>query len=115
MTTAPLDDIPPRDSERPQDDPWDANAVRFLLGQPGGSGWKRGDLMECLREQAGRYERQPGRVREAAALAARHGVERRADPGGKTIHFFRTDPGAPASYPTSGVERRARLKAERER
>jgi hypothetical protein len=104
---------PARDPERPQDDPWDANVVRFLLATPEGGTWRRGDLMECLREQPNRVERQPGRVAEAKRLAAKHGVERRPDPGGKTIHFFRTDAQAPTPYPNSATERRSWLAKDR--
>lgn len=103
--------VPARDPERPQDDPWDANAVRFLLGTPEGAAWKRGDLMECLREQKGRVTRQPDRVRAAGQLAKTYGVDRRPDVGGKTIHFFRTDRHAPTPYPCSAAERRAWLRA----
>jgi hypothetical protein len=98
--------IPSRDPERPQDDPWDANAVRYLLGTSGGQSWTRGNLMECLREQGNRRKSQPDKVAEAARLAARHGVERHPDLGGKTIRFFRTDAEAPAPYPRSASERR---------
>jgi prophage regulatory protein len=104
--------VPPRDPERPQDDPWDANTVRYLLSTPEGRGWRRGDLMECLREQGNRLARQPDRVAEASRLATRYAVERRPDPGGKTIHFFRTDPDAPKPYPASAAERRTWLKAK---
>ena len=65
--------------------------------------------MECLREQPNRVKRQPGRVAEAKRLAAKYGIDRRPDPGGKTIHFFRTDPLAPTPYPSSAAERRAWL------
>jgi predicted DNA-binding transcriptional regulator AlpA len=102
--------VPPRDPERPQDDPWDANAVRYLLDTPEGCTWTRGNLMECLREQGNRLAREPDRVRDAARLAEQHGVERRADPGGKTLHFFRSDRKAPRPYPSSAAERRAWLR-----
>ena len=101
---------PERDPDRPQDDPWDANAVRYLLDQPEGSHWTRGNLMECMREQGNRMTSQPDKVREAADLAPSYGVERRPDQGGKTIHFFRTDNAAPVPYPASAAERRACLK-----
>lgn len=107
--------VPPRDPERPQDDPWDANAVRYLLGTADGAAWKRGDLMQCLREQASQVLRQPARVTAAAALASAHGVERRPDAGGKTIHFFRTDEKAPRPYPASASERRQWLLGSVER
>lgn len=113
---APLDRIPARDPDRPQNDPWDADALAYLLAVEGGATWTKGDLMECIREQGNRIERQPQRVEEAARLALRHGVDRRRDePDGKTIHFFRSDADAPEPYPSSAAERRAWLKAERER
>lgn len=104
--------VPSRDPERPQDDPWDANAVRYLLRQPERRGWTRGALMECLREQPNRRRKEPERVAEATRLAQRYGVERHPDAGGKTIHFFRTDRDAPRPYPTSAAERRAWLAEE---
>lgn len=116
-TTAevPLDRIPARDPDRPQNDPWDADALDYLLAAEGGQGWTKGDLMECLREQSNRVARQPQRVEEAARHARRHGVDRRRDePDGKTIHFFRSDANAPQPYPSTAAERRAWLKAERE-
>lgn len=101
--------VPDRDPERPQDDPWDADAVRYLLSTVDGRSWRRGDLMECLREQPNRLRRQPERVAEAGSLAERYGVSRRPDPGGKTLHFFRTDDAAPR-YPSSTTERRTLLR-----
>jgi predicted DNA-binding transcriptional regulator AlpA len=106
--------VPERDPDRPQDDPWDAAAVRYLLSTPEGRTWRRGDLMECLREQPNRVRRQPERVAEAARLADTYDVERRPDPGGKTVHFFRKDVRAP-SYPRSSVERRSLLRTQLER
>ena len=102
--------VPPRDPDRPQDDPWDADAVRYLMTKPEGAGWSRGELMECLREQHRRVERQPDRVNEAKRLASQHEVDRHADAGGKTIHFFRNDRAAPRPYPASATERRAWLR-----
>jgi hypothetical protein len=55
--------IPQRDPDRPQDDPWDADAVRYLLAAGGGAqGWTRGVLMECLRRQTGQVRDNPRRV-----------------------------------------------------
>lgn len=102
--------IPDRDPDRPQDDPWDAEVVRFLLSTPEGQSWRRGELMECLRRQPNRLRKQPARVAEAAALADKYEVERHPDPGGKTIHFFRKGRGAPV-YPGSATERRALLRS----
>jgi len=101
--------VPPRDPERPQDDPWDADAVRYLMRVAGGNQWSRSALMECLREQPGRLKRQPELVDQAIAHAAKHGVERRPDAGGTTIHFFRTDADAPRYYPRSAADRRGLL------
>jgi len=67
----------------------------------------------CLREQPRRAERQPDRAREAKRLASKFGVERCPDPGGKAIHFFRTEPGAPTHCPSSAAERRMWLAARR--
>ena len=66
--------------------------------------------MECLREQPNRLRTQPERVAEAKRLAAAHGIVCRPDPGGSTIHFFRTDDGAPVPYPSSAAERRRWLR-----
>lgn len=99
---------PPRDPERPQDDPWDAGVVRYILDRlPGLNSterWSRGPLMEHLR---GQRRLDPARVSRARALAAECGVECRTDdddPNG-TVHFFRTDSEAP-TYPRSAEERR---------
>jgi hypothetical protein len=100
---------PSRDPDRPQDDPWDAEVVRFLLATSEGRNWRRGELMECLRRQPNRLSRQPDRVAQAAALADRHNVDCHPDPGGKTIHFFRQGEGAPV-YPRSAAERRILLR-----
>ncbi len=95
--------VPERDPERPQDDPYDSNAIRFLLGSSGGSSWTRGTLLEHLRGQS-RLDQ--NRVAEARSFALRHGVEVRAHPDGKTLHFFRSDSQAPTLYPSSEAERR---------
>jgi hypothetical protein len=101
---------PPRDPERPQDDPWDADAVRYVLDRLPGlntvESRTRGPLMEHMR---GQRRLDAARVARARALAAECGVECRPDPDEPrgTIHFFRTDPDAPV-YPSSGVERRQR-------
>ncbi len=101
---------PPRDPERPQNDPWDADALLYLLSKPEGSQWSRGSLFECMREQGNRLKNQPDKVHQASDLAKRYGVDRRPDPGGKTIHFFRTDAEAPRPYPSSANERRTILR-----
>ena len=106
---AQVPQVPPRDHERPQDDPWDADAVRYLMRVAGGNQWSRSALMECLREQPGRLKRQPELVDQAICHANNHGVERRPDAGGTTLHFFRSDPDAPRYYPHSAADRRGLL------
>lgn len=99
---------PPRDPDRPQDDPWDADVVRYVLellrARPGAEHWTRNLLMEHLRGQA---RLDPARVDRARALAAEFGVTCRPDPDEPdgTVHFFRSDPDAP-DYPASAAERR---------
>lgn len=95
--------VPARDPDRPQDDPYDADAVRFLLAQPGGQAWTRGSLTEHLR---GQPRLAVDRVAEARSFALRHGVRVHVHDDGRTAHFFRSDPEAPIPYPTSEAERR---------
>ena len=99
-----------RDPGHPRGDPWDLDAVRWLraLGPEGGEKWGRAELFKCLRAQES-LVRNGGRIDDAIALAARHGVERRPDADGTTIHFFRTDSEAPL-YPWSAAERRSWLR-----
>lgn len=100
-TTAATPNVPLRDPDRPQNDPWDADAVFFLMRLTGRSkNW----LMEHMRGQS-RLDQDT--VQQARALAARHGVECRTHPDGTTVHFFRTDSDAPRPYPASEAERRA--------
>jgi hypothetical protein len=100
--------VPARDPDRPQDDPYDSNAVRYLLSHPEvAAAWTRGKLVEYGREQRRLVVGDPDRVREAAQVFERYGVDRRHHNDGSTIHFFRTDPGAPSPYPSSEAERRA--------
>lgn len=70
-------EAPARDPDRPQDDPWDADAVRYLLGQPDTARWTRGTLMEALRRQP-RFDRT--RIDEAQHLASAHGVRQVEEP-----------------------------------
>jgi hypothetical protein len=101
--------LPPSTHPNPRnDDPWDNDAVHWLLDQPGGERWTRGVLMECLRRQANQVERNPRRVEEAARFAKRHGVVlERTERGSRSIvRFYRTDDTAPG-YPGSEAARRA--------
>ncbi|MFV0316207.1 MAG: hypothetical protein ACK5O2_04505 [Microthrixaceae bacterium] len=92
------------------DDPWDNDAVHYLLEQPDvDASFRRGPLTECLRRQANRLDKQPHRVAEAEQLARRHGVrqvllhDRRI--GKDIVRLIRTDAQAP-KYP---AERTAAL------
>ena len=85
------------------DDPWDNDAVHFLLDQEAVSAvFKRGPLMECLRRQMNRLETQPDRVEEAKLLAARFGVRQiecfDQHLGKTVVRLVRTDADAP-TYP----------------
>lgn len=98
MATPPSTHPNPRNNN-----PWDDDAVRWLLEQPGvADRFKYGPLFECLRRQKNRVASGPERVDEAAGLARRYGVEQRPtwDPDtGKTIvRLIRHDEDAPA-YP----------------
>jgi len=102
--------IPRRDKKRPKDDPWDADAVRFLQTTELGweQEWAYDELVGCLRERPSQ-ELDPDRVEEARTLVWEYGVTCRLDPGGDTIHFFRSDLGRP-TYPASARERRTWLR-----
>ena len=99
------------------DDPWDNDAVSYLLTKPDVARvWKKGPLFECLRRQPGWIQKQPARVEDAARAAKRHGVEQLAmhDPrvGKDIVRLIRTDAAAPL-YPrsdgcTDGVRQRCR-------
>lgn len=102
--------VPRRDRNRPEDDPWDADAVRFLrsteLGQE--QNWQYDELFGCLRQRPSLVI-PPERDEEARHLTWEYGVTCRPDPGGETIHFFRSDAGRP-HYPESARERRTWLR-----
>ena len=98
---------PPRDPGRPNDDPWDSDAVRYILSRlepdlP--EEWTPNLLADHMRGKAGL---DATRVEQARAMAAQCGVECRPDPDDPTggVHFFRSDPGAPTS-PATAQERR---------
>jgi len=97
---------PPSTYPNPRgDDPWDNDAVHYLLDQPDVAiSFKRGPLMECLRRQPNRLKNQPHRVQEAAEFARRHGVIQKpvynAEIGKTTVRLIRTDPRAPKYPPT---------------
>jgi predicted DNA-binding transcriptional regulator AlpA len=107
--------VPARDRAHPRDDPWDADALRYLLTREEGRQWSRRELAECLRGQRDAAKRKPHRTRIAFALANQYGVRCHVDPGGTTLHLFRTDRRAPRPYRASAAQRRAWLKAERVR
>jgi hypothetical protein len=105
--------IPDRDADRPQDDPWDADAVRFLLSRPEGASWNLSDLSECLRRQLGRRMHKASDIRRAADLATKYGVEQIEEPFGKTnvVRLYRSDAEAPP-YPLDAPHRRQLLEAQ---
>jgi len=98
---------PPTAYPNPRNDnPWDNDAVHWLLDKPDvAAAFKRVPLFECLRCQPGRVRNQPHRVEEAARLARRHGVVQRQELderlGKRIVRLYRTDadrpryPGAP--------------------
>lgn len=102
--TVPAEPSPPSEYPNPRgDDPWDSDAVWWLMSKPDAGHWKRIPFFECLRRQPGRLENDADRVEAAAALARKYGViqhqvyDRRR---GKTIvRLIRTDAAAP-EYPT---------------
>src|SRR5262249_40976744 len=99
--------VPPRDPERPQDDPWDANTVRWLLSfRDVSKNWTRGTLTEHLR---GQPRLDPSRVEAARAIARMHGVTCARHRDGGAVHFYRTDTEAP-TYPSLQHERRELLR-----
>lgn len=92
------------DSNERGNDPWDHDAVSWMLEQLGpGPGWTYHNLFECARKQRNRLENDLDRVIEAAALCGRLGVDQieLVDPRiGKTIvRLRRTDDDAP-DYPS---------------
>lgn len=95
---------PPTTYPNPRDDdPWDNDAVHWLLDQPGvATSWKRGPLFECLRRQPARLRNQPARVEKAARLAKQFGVRQvsvyDANIGKTLVRLVRTDDAAP-TYP----------------
>jgi hypothetical protein len=98
MAEAPVTYPNPRN-----DNPWDNDAVHWLLEHPGvAAHFDRGDLFECARRQPKRLESDLDRVILAAHLCGRYGVEQVQvfDPKlGKSIwRLRRTDPAAP-EYP----------------
>jgi hypothetical protein len=99
---------PPSSYPNPRnDDPWDNDAVHWLLEQPGGERWTRGVLMECLRRQPNQLARNAERVADAARFAKRHGVIQEATArGGRPItRLYRTDDKAP-DYPSTEAARK---------
>lgn len=99
------DPVSPANYPNPRnDDPWDNDAVRWLLLQDGGTKWTRGSLMEALRRQERLVRDQPRVVADAARFAARFGVRQVELPyGTRTItRLVRTDAKAPP-YPADRV------------
>lgn len=84
------------------DDPWDHDAVCWVLEQLGDSTWTHGVFFECARKQPNRKEKDLDRVIEAARICGSLGVEQLEirDPkhGKMVVRLRRTDPDAP-EYP----------------
>lgn len=95
---------PPTTFPNPKgDNPWDNDAVRWLLLKPDvAAAFKFVPLFECLRCQPARVANQPHRVEEAAHFARRHGVLQRQEFDGRLgkriVRLYRTDPDRPR-YP----------------
>jgi hypothetical protein len=98
--------IPPTtyaDSNDRGNDPWDHDAVCWMLDQLGREGdWTYHNLFECSRRQRNRMENDLDRVIEAANVCGRLGVRQieLRDPkiGKVIIRLRRTDPNSP-EYP----------------
>ena len=110
ITSPPRGAVPARDAAIPSADPWDADAVRWLLFDDRFKGFGAAELLAYLRQQPAALERNPERARHAQELAWDCALDMRRDPGGRTIHLFRPDPQRP-TYPSNAAERRAWLKA----
>jgi transcriptional regulator with XRE-family HTH domain len=98
---------PPTTYPNPRhNDPWDNDAVHWLLKQQGGSRWTHGVLFEHARRQRRLVERDAPRLSGAAELAARHGVLQidmfDHELGKQIVHLIRTDANAPA-YPEDRI------------
>lgn len=106
MPSATSPEPPNRYPNPRNDDPWDNDAVQWLLQQAGGNRWTRGVLFEHLRRQRRLVERDAPRLAEAAEFARRHGVLQVEmfdhDLGKQIVHLLRTDGAAP-QYPSDRV------------
>jgi hypothetical protein len=110
ITSPPPGGVPARDAAMPSADPWDADAVRWLLFDDRFEGFSPAELLAYLRQQPAMVKRNPKRARQAQELAWSCDMHMRPDPGGHTIHLFRPDPQRP-TYPGNAAERRAWLRA----
>lgn len=106
-TETPMPEAPTTYPNPRGDDPWDNDAVHYLLEKADvAASFRRGPLAECLRRQPNRLEKQPHRVAEAEEFARRHGVrqapmyDRRI--GKDIVRLIRTDADAP-QYPPERV------------
>ena len=102
MLSEPSPEPPTTYPNHRKNDPWDNDAVHWLLRQPGGRDWTHGVLFEHARRQRRLVERDDPRLIEAAEFASRNGVLQIEmfdhDLGKQIVHLLRSDPGAP-SYP----------------
>lgn len=90
------------DNNERGDDPWDHDAVCWVLEQLGHSTWTHGVFFECARKQPNRKEKDLDRVIEAARICGSLGVKQLQirDPnlGKMVVRLRRTDSDAP-EYP----------------
>ncbi len=106
-SSAPQAPPPTRYPNPRNDDPWDNDAVHWLLEQPGvAEHFTRGVLFECARRQPRRLQLDAARVGLARQLCRRHGVEQvlvfDVAKGKRIWRLRRTDRDAPA-YPDYGA------------
>ena len=102
MTTSPPAEY--ADSNDRGNDPWDHDAVCWMLEQLGPTTeWTYHNLFECARKQKNRMENDVDRVVAAANVCGRFGVQQieLRDPkiGKLIVRLRRSDPGSP-QYPS---------------
>ena len=108
-------EIPDRYPNDFGDDPWDNDAVHWLLDQPGvAAEWSRQRLFEALRRQKRLADSGHPDIARAEAVAHRFGVRQITVPrrNGSITRLQRTDPDAPG-YPDDETQRRAAVRSWR--
>lgn len=90
------------------DDPWDNDAIHWLLDQPSvADEWSRQRLFEAMRRQKRLVDAEHPDIARAAKLAQRFGINQVtvSRSSGTITRLHRTDPEAP-QYPSHELERR---------